>query len=280
MSLGLKWGSQDNPDDPSGFIYFDAVTLYTQQYKGQVTKHPIDNGASVTDHFIKENDIYTITGVISGVDLSNIPFNIRDQEGNVILNAREQPLSVSLNDSSNGLLQYIPDSIGQFFSVGLPEPIVDQNSRTDLTFEILSKDLIKGLLKGVKYNSNAGRFESYIQLVELYEFDGSNIRDIIDSLVLIDFKINEDADSGDGLFFEMVLERVTFALLEKVQLPPDVQNSLKKNKGKQNSTNEDVDSNSASSPKTDSDRLKEIEQGTVNTQDYGIGKPLYTGSLE
>lgn len=270
MSLAIKWGSQDTPNDPSGMIYFDAVTMYVQEYKGQVTKHPIDSGASITDHFIKDNPIYSISGVISGADFSPIPYTIRDQEGGSVINARQQPASVSFNNSSSGLLQFLPDSIGQFLTVGLPTPVLQEEVRTDLTYEILAKDLIKNVLDGLRYNTKTKKTESFIQLIELYEFDGNNLRDIVDSLVITNFKIQEDVDTGDGLYFDITLEKVQFATLEKAEIPAGVIAAIKKNKGKQNSTPKDVDGGSSDAPKTDGDRLKEIEQGTVNPTNFGL----------
>lgn len=228
MSLALRWGDPQKTDEPSGFIYFDCITAYSQDFRGQVTKHPVDSGASITDHFIKENPVYTISGVISGTDLSAIPYNITDQEGNRPLNAQQQPVSISLNNNSAGLLQYLPDSVGQFLSVSRPSVEVFGDIRTSLNYEILVKDLLKGILSGIKYNATRDKFESNIQTVELYEFDGVNIRDIIPDLVITSFRVREDQDTGDALFLDLVLEQVTFALLEKVELPQDVQEGLKK----------------------------------------------------
>ena len=42
MTLAIKWG--DDNDQTGGFVYLDAVTLYTQNYKGKVTSHPIEIG--------------------------------------------------------------------------------------------------------------------------------------------------------------------------------------------------------------------------------------------
>ena len=228
MSLAIKWGDPTKTEEPSGFIYLDAVTAYSQDYRGQVTKHPVDSGASISDHFIKENPIYTISGIISGTDLSAIPWKITDQEGNKPINAQEQPISISLNSSASGLLQYLPDSIGQFLSVSLPSVESFGNTRTDLKYEILVKDLLKGILNGIRYDQKKDKVVSNVQTVDLYEFDGSNIRDIISDLVITNFRIREDQDTGDALFLDLTLEQVTFASLEKVQLPQDVQQSLKK----------------------------------------------------
>lgn len=228
MSLGIRWGNPQKTDEPSGFIYLDAVTAYSQDYRGQVTKHPVDSGASITDHFIKENPIFTISGVVSGTDLSGIPWTITDQEGNKPVNAQEQPISISLNSSASGLLQYLPDSIGQFLSLSTPSVEVFGNTRTDLTYEIVVKDLLKDVLSGIKYNPTKDKVESHIQIIDLYEFDKSNIRDIISDLVITSFRIREDQDTGDALFLDLTLEQVTFATLEKVEIPQDVQDGLKK----------------------------------------------------
>jgi hypothetical protein len=228
MSLGIKWGDPQKTDEPSGFIYLDAVTAYSQDYRGQVTKHPVDSGASITDHFVKENPIFTISGVVSGTDLSGIPWTITDQEGNKPINAQEQPVSISLNSSASGLLQYLPDSIGQFLSLSTPSVEVFGNTRTDLTYEIVVKDLLKDVLSGIKYNPTKDKVESHIQIIDLYEFDKSNIRDIISDLVITSFRIREDQDTGDALFLDLTLEQVTFATLEKVEIPQDVQDGLKK----------------------------------------------------
>lgn len=229
MSLALKWGDPNKTEEPSGFIYLDAVQSYTSSFSGKTTSHPVDSGASITDHFIKDNSIYSISGVISGTDLSGIPFGITDQEGNRPLNAQRQVEPVSLDFKGSKLLQYIPDSIGQFLGKSLPTINVDQSTiRTDLNYEILVKDLLKGILNGVCYDPKKDRTVSNIQTVEIYEFDGTNIRDIISDLVITNFRIREDAETGDALFLDLTLEQVTFATLEKVQLSQDVQEAFKK----------------------------------------------------
>ena len=229
MSLGLRWGSPNNTEESSGFIYLDAVQSYNSSFSGKTTSHPVDSGASITDHFIKDNSVYNISGVISGTDLSGIPFGITDQEGNRPLNAQRQVEPVSLDFKGSKLLQYIPDSIGQFLGKSLPTINVDQSTiRTDLNYEILVKDLLKGILNGVRYDPKKDRTVSNIQLVDLYEFDGTNIRDIISDLVITNFRIREDAETGDALFLDLTLEQVTFATLEKTQIPQDVQEGFKK----------------------------------------------------
>ncbi|MNQ49022.1 hypothetical protein D3C85_629130 [compost metagenome] len=256
MSLAIRWGSNEEPDNPSGFIYLNSVTSYNQEYTGQVTKHPVDSSANITDHYIKNNPTFSISGVVSGVDLSSIPYDIRDQNGNTVVNATPQPVSIQFDNTVSGLLQYLPDSIGQFLSKSFPSPIADVTNRTDLSSEILVKDLLRNVMDGLKYNPKTDKVESYITLVELYEFDGLNIRDIISDLVITSVRIREDADTGDALYLDMSLEKVQFALLEKTELPQDVQTTLKpkvetkKKKGKVDSTSKDCSDAQASKDPT------------------------------
>lgn len=237
MTLAIKYGSKDEPDKPSGFIYFDAVTGYTQEYRGQVTKHPVDRGASVTDHFIKENPIFNISGIITGMDISPIPSLIRDIEDNPPLNSQQQPDAIQVIDTNTGLLQFLPDSIGQFLNLGKPAIQAD-----DTSLRVDNADLMKGLLikllDGVIYNQKKDRYDSFIQTLSLYEFDGKTLKNTTDDLVMTSFKISEDETTGDGLYFDTTLERVTFVTIKKAAVPA----GLKVKKGKTDSTPKDASS--------------------------------------
>src|SRR5690554_4440316 len=95
MSLALRSGGVG--DENGFFIYFDAVTAYTQNYSGSVTKHPVDSGVSIVDHFIAENPTITISAVISGVDVSTGSFNIAGADGQAPQNVRTAPEAVSVS---------------------------------------------------------------------------------------------------------------------------------------------------------------------------------------
>lgn len=224
MSLGLRWG-ENNAED-GGFIYFDAVTIYTQNYTGQVTKHPVDAGASITDHFIKDNPTFTISAVITGVDISTGTYLIQDLEGNSPYNSNlpTSPVSVNSTDSSV-LTKFIPDSIGQFLADPLPEVTMD-DVRTEMLDQI--RDLLINLISGTKFNEATGQFDSNIQLVRLFEFDDILLKRILNNLVLTSVRFNEDANSGYALYCDLTFEQVTFAYLKKVEIPKEVQQTLVK----------------------------------------------------
>ena len=238
MSFGLRWG-EDN-EEGGGFVFFDAITVSTENYTGQVTKHPIASGASISDHFIRQNPIFSMSTVITGYDISMNSYLIQDLVGNTPYNVSVAPTAVSVTSTDDSVLkQFIPDSIGQFLSSSVPEIIVDGPRLQTLD---TVKDAIVGLMAGVIFNEKKGKFVPNIQLVRLFEYDGTLLKKIINNLVITSMVFREDVNSGEGLFCDLTFEQVTFATLKKTVLPQDVVDSLKKkaapkaSKGKQDST--------------------------------------------
>lgn len=241
MSLAIQWGDASIQD--GGFIYFDAVTAYTQNYKGQVTKHPVDAGGNITDHYIRDNPVFSVGGVITGVDISEGTFLIRDSKGNAPFNSNEAPTPVSVRSTDQSVLKkFIPNSIGQFLPDSTPEVIVDSR-RSDLLEQI--RDALVSLVAGEVFNQQTGQFDPSVQLINLFEYDGTKLRKIINRLVITNINFKEGPDTGHGLYCDITFEQVTFAFLKKTDIPKDVQESLKKkaapksSKGKQPSQPQD-----------------------------------------
>ena len=262
MTIGIRWG-EDLTDDLGGFIYFDAITAYTQNFKGQVTKHPIANGGNVSDHFIRDNPVITLSGVITGVDISTGVYLIQDGNGIEPSNTFPAPAAVSVNSTDQSVLQkFIPDSIGQFLGDSTPNVIVDAR-RADLIEQI--RQALMNLATGDVYNSENGQFKPQIQLVRLFEFEKALVRRIINRLVMTNVTFKEDANSGYALYCDITFEQVTFANLKKTTIPKDVTTSLKKkgavkaDKGKQDSTPQTIGSGSADEPK-DTDPLRQARE--------------------
>lgn len=237
MSLCIKWGEDSNS---GGLIVFDAVTSYVKNNKGQVTKHPIALGSSISDHFVKANDIIRVSAVISGADISTNTYLIQDLDGNAPYNSFEPPTAVSVNSTDQSVLKkFIPDSIGQFLSDSTPEVVLD-SAREDILEQV--RDALTQLNSGTVFNEKTGKFDPFIQLVQLYEYDGTVLRRVIRNLVVTDIIFKEDVSTGYALYFDIVFEQVTFAFLEKTTIPKDVTEPLKKKaspkttKGKADST--------------------------------------------
>lgn len=274
MTVAIKWGSSFTPQNPGGLIYIDAVTSFTRDYKGKVTKHPIASGNSISDHFIKENDQIAISGVISGTDISTFSMLIQDLEGNVPYNANDNSMAVSINSAESDLFKLLPDVIGQYFTPVVPDVIV--NTYREETTATVEKALIK-LMNGFVFNEDTQHFTPNIQLVELWEYKGTVMTNITNNLVITSIKFKEDAKVGQSLFFDMQLERVTFATLKKGKLPKDVIKKLKgaatakQKKGPQDSTPAPVDSGTTANGtpgRTDSPLRTTPQPG------FGLGQSL------
>lgn len=224
MSLAIKWG--DNNSEDGGFIYFDAVTAYTQNYTGQVTKHPIDAGASIVDHYVKDNPTFSLSGVITGVDVSTGTFQIQDIEGNFPFNAQFPPSPVSVTSTDESVLtKLIPASIGQFLPETTPEITMDA-LRASVVDQV--RDALIDLTSGSVLNQQTGQFDSNIQVVKLYEYKGTLINRIVNNLVITSINFNEDATTGSALYCTINFEQVTFSVLKKTEIPKDVQQTIKK----------------------------------------------------
>ena len=163
MSLALRYGEVG--DEDSFFVYFDAVTAYSRSFSGSVTKHPIDAGASVVDHFVKENPVITLSAVITGVDVSTGSFNIRDLEGNnTPYNVRQAPDPVVVSSTDNSMLaKLIPASVGQFLPDNEPD-VTLADARSSVLSQIRSQ--LEDLVVGVRISPVTGRFENNINIVK------------------------------------------------------------------------------------------------------------------
>lgn len=215
MTLALQWG-YDRTAIPlpksQGFIYFDAVTVFTRSYTGSVTKHPIDGGGLITDHFTKENPVITLSAVISAVDISAKQIGVEDYEGNTPTNTRFVQEPVKISGTDNKFYKLIPATVGQFFKPKNPD-IVLAPQTVDTIEQI--KDLLISL------------FEDRVELVKLFEYDNGNLRKKpIDNLVLTSFSIKEDANTGNALECDITLEQVSFATSKKTQVPQSVSSAL------------------------------------------------------
>lgn len=225
MSLAIKFGDNNDPNQLSGFIYFDVVTKYSKQLSGKVTSHPLDAGANITDHYISENPKFSIVGVISSADISGIPSKIL-VDGESPLNVNPQTGEVIVNDSFSGVLNFIPDVSAQFMP-SKPETVtIDSSQRTDYRDQI--NTLISKLMTGLVYNEQEKKLRNRMTLITLYEFANEILAVESDNLVMTSCSFEEDPESGTGLFVTMNLEQVSFVTLQKTELPKDVASSLNK----------------------------------------------------
>ena len=242
MSVAIQWGYFDDPNNPpltQGFIYMDATTQLRKTLNGSVTKHPIDGGGNIVDHFTRENPIITFSGIISGVDISAKNRNIADPNGNTPTNLRPVPYAVKVNSSGRQLLNILPESITQFFKPSRPDisPLA-QSSET---------------LKTIQENLESLFADGQVQLVTLYEYHNNTLkREPLTNLVMTSLVFTDTPETGNALTCDITLEQVTFTQSKKGQIPKGIRAALvsqdlqtkaaqTNDKGKQDSTVNGVD---------------------------------------
>lgn len=231
MSFALSW--EPSETSAGGFLYFDAVLSWNRSYTGQVTKHPVDGGSNITDHFIKNNPVFTLSAVLSGTDLSLTSALLTNEVGDTPINVRTAPSAVGVGSTDQSLMmKFIPNVLGQFIPDTLPEVQMD-GFRSDSIEEV--QDILVSLQSGEGLNQVTGEYETRINTVNLYETNGllSLVKKLpkADSnsfLVITNVAFREDVDTGYALYADITFEQVTFATLKKTVLPKEVRTTLKK----------------------------------------------------
>lgn len=272
MTFALSWEA-DNIQ-AGGFIYLDAVLTWNRNFTGQVSKHPIDGGASLTDAYINNNPVFSLSAVISGSDISLTPAFTVDENGTQPFNTRPAPSEVEVRSTdASTLTKFIPNVISQFIPDLLPEIVMD-DFRSNSIEEV--QDILINLQSGEGYSQLTGQFETAIRPVTLYETDGflSLIKklpsDETKALVITSVSFREDTESGYCLYADITLEQIRFANLKKVQLPPDLVQPVvkkkvtsKKSLGKCDSTQKDTSTSTDTSKSTSIDELRNNTTGII-----------------
>lgn len=282
MSFALGWEADEI--QAGGLLYFDAITSWNRSFTGSVTKHPVDGGSSVTDSYIKNNPIFTMSAVVSGTDLSISTIALQTDTGDIPYNARPAPTEVLVSsDDQSLLMKFVPNVIGQFLPDTLPQVVVD-DFRGDTTEEI--QDILVNLQSGEGYNQITGQFETIIRPVNLYETNGllTLVRklpaDNNSYLVITSINFREDTESGFCIYADITFEQVRFANLKKVQLPPELVQTPVKKKAASEQSKGRVDSTEVGEDdlpeQTDRDGLRTPYGDTVEKEraQFQLGQPL------
>ena len=240
MSLVLKFGDDTKEGGISGVIYFDSVTDYSKTFSGSITKHPVEAGANISHHYIANNPVYVLSGVISGVDISSVPSQIK-VDGEPVMNANGQSTAISVNDIGSGLMRFLPDTISQFLPKTTPSVTGGDSSRTDYKGEV--ELLLETLMNGLFYNKDRKRFENRMTLMTIYEMEGVSESRRNNDLVMTSYNVQETSETGDALFLNLTFEKARFVELQEVDSPKvakgtDMEKASSKTKDKGNISGE------------------------------------------
>lgn len=248
--IAIKFGDLSDPNQLSGLLFLDAVTSYTKSWSGEVTEHPLELGVSVSDHYISKNPSFTVEGVFSGVDISPIPWALQ-VDGNIPINANPPPTHITVNNLGSGLLKWLPDSITQFLPNSSPS-ILGATDRRDPRRDI--EELLETIMNGVYANEETNKYENRMTLSTIYETDEGQLGKSYPNCVITGYSVNENVESGEGMFVTLNFEQVRFAESESVDAPAPRKGSStsrsvskSKNKGSQNTKDGTLSNDSSSS---------------------------------
>lgn len=229
MSFAISW----EPDEVNagGFLLFDAITSWNRSFTGAVTKHPVDQGGSISDHYINNNPVFQMSAVISGSDISTTSALLADEAGNEPSNTMMPPEAVIIGSTDQSLLmKYLPNAVGQFLPDTLPDVIVDDIHGDVFAGDTVEKvqDILINLQSGEGVNQITGQWETLIRPVNLFETDSflTLIKKLPSSsnsfLVITSINFREDVESGYALYADITFEQVRFANIKKVSIPPEL----------------------------------------------------------
>ncbi len=184
------------------FIWFDAVTSFSEEYGGEVTQHPIEDGSSITDFFKTSNNRFSVQAVISDADFRvALPSEI-GKKGEEI-SATD---AVKIKDSkTNPLLKLVPESVLGLLSKDTEVEVVVQGSRA------MQLQSVKDNLLDMQRNGEPFTLVSYKGGV----VSGKPLR----SCIMTSLSFSEDTGTGEALYVSITIEQIRTVTLRRGTTP-------------------------------------------------------------
>ena len=272
MSLAIRVGNSEDKEVLSGLFYINATERYEITYQNRVTKHPLDSGASITDHVVMENPVFTIQGVISGVDVDLVYSQIYEESlGDKPMNVRPTPSQTTITKDENKFAKFIPDIVGQFLKSGGYNIQFSGSDEDADTLQRSVLELVVNTMTKITYSKVRNRYFNSVVPVTLYELNEMRqLAKVHRDLVITSFNIKEDPESGTALFFNMTLEQYRRVGIEMVAYSK-VDESVKKaastkksngSVGAKDATGTGTEAEKAASPDIDPARDSQIDNRT------------------
>lgn len=247
-----------------------ATESFRRSLKSEVAKHPLDSGASITDHVSNSNAMFEIRGVLSSCDTSFIKHLVRfeypdsdELEVPYNFNIEERPKFETEDEKGGFLKSLIPDVIGQFLNDGMevefnPDGVVDYTDYAELIYDRIEKYVTQ-----LVYDVELSKYSNSIRKVTLYEMQEQYVKRVYEDLVITSFNREDTPDNGEGVYFNMTLEQVRTPVLVEVEVDiPQAKKTVKKSK---------PDSDSSTLSGLDKDQLDEYSRQCSNPDPaYGI----------
>jgi len=268
MSLALQFGDGSSSEEMSALYYINVVQNYVKDTKGTLSKHPLDSGVRIGDHFTADNMTFQIKGVITSADITFAAYTTSfSATGQNNLQQTSPPMAIQIEDGESSLNKVLPDAIGQFLSP--LEPTIIGETTEVVEYGISFSEFIEKMILEVIYNRETGVFRNSIVPVTLYEMEGNNYfkKAPYTNLVVTSFRVTETPDTGNGCHFDMTLEQTRAVELVRGEYPVDVGEETE-DKGKADSTEEPV-----TEEEVEAAQVSQLK--VLTTRDKRVNLPLH-----
>lgn len=192
-------------------IRIDATVSETHAYVNQVTDHPVERGANITDHVRPEPRRLSLVGFIS-----NAPQFLPADHVN---GAQEQVSSLTVNVP--GITRVLPIP-----SAGIGASIARGRAPQGAPFAVMTRvqsgytNSAKVMTFSAEFDRAREVFEELVTLRELGTFlrVQTTIADY-ENMVIESLTVPRDVSTGDALMFELALKEVIVAVTREVAAP-------------------------------------------------------------
>ena len=190
----------------SEWVYLDNTTNYTDRQSKRLTSNPIENHSVVTDHAIKDNRKFSISGSISPWD-----FHLAGGVDRVNSDGLSAVSSVGSIVVENTLSDYLPSVITQYSDFSADVKVADIIVDTPTVSKSTYLNAVKVKLQAL--NDTDG-------LIDVYFSDYSGEGELlISSTVITSIVFSEDLNTGDTRRVDLSFEKPTIAYVSTTEVP-------------------------------------------------------------
>lgn len=200
----------------NGNLYwFDAVVQYSRSYQNEITKHPVERGRIISDHTIRQNLQFSISGVLTDADFNTTRPQISLGTNNGDELASEATYKSFVNNTPvfqtptitfgrSPLMDLLPASVAQFLGQDTPTVTVYEQAkaRTALSISIDFEEM-----------------RDTAELLEIVEYRPDGTYRVFADCVIKNLAYSFDPDSGDAFYPSLEFEQIRYTTSKTVKLP-------------------------------------------------------------
>lgn len=205
-------------------LWFDAITQLTRTYSATVSKHPLSNGALITDHTTLDNPQWKVSGVLTDADFNNNrPTNLArldglgsfnlghvDTDENGLYRGQQKQFTnngsvvppINISDVG-GINRLMPEVIAQFTKDSIPQVEMSSAEKAK-TARAVARDLENMITSRERF-----RFVELMDMVVLRSHA---------NCVFTNVGFHEDEHTGEGIWPDMAFEQVAYAQPKTVRV--------------------------------------------------------------